>query len=81
MKTAQFHAAEWYGPPLWFRGENSWLQTMRSRVRFPALQDFLRIIVSGRGPLSLVRITEVLQTNKQTNKQTPWIFTRKRTTD
>jgi hypothetical protein len=28
-------------PPLWCSGHNSWLQTQRSRIRFPALLDFL----------------------------------------
>jgi hypothetical protein len=27
-------------PPLWSSGQSSWLQIQRSRVRFPALQDF-----------------------------------------
>jgi hypothetical protein len=39
-------------------GQTSWLRIQRSRVRFPALQDYLRH--SERGPLSLVRITEEL---------------------
>jgi hypothetical protein len=30
------------GPPLWSSGQSFWLQTQRSRVRFPALPDFLR---------------------------------------
>jgi hypothetical protein len=38
-------------PPLWSSGQSSWLQTQRTRVRFPGLE---------RGPLSLVRITEEL---------------------
>jgi hypothetical protein len=29
------------GPPLWSRCQNVWLQAQRSRVRFPALTDFL----------------------------------------
>jgi hypothetical protein len=36
-------------PPLWSCGENSWLQIQRSRVRFPALPDFLRSSGSGTG--------------------------------
>jgi len=28
------------GPPLWSSGQSFWLQIQRSRVRFPALQDF-----------------------------------------
>ena len=50
-----------HGPPLWSSGQSVWLQTQRSRVRFPALPDFLS---SGleRGPLSLVRsIEEILE--------------------
>jgi hypothetical protein len=41
-------------------GQSSWLQMQRSRIQFPALQDFLRSNGSGTGPLSLLRITEVL---------------------
>jgi hypothetical protein len=37
------------GPPLWFSGQTSWLQTQRSRVRFPALPDFLSSSGSGTG--------------------------------
>ena len=29
------------GPPLWSSGQSFWLQIQRSRVRFPALPDFL----------------------------------------
>jgi hypothetical protein len=36
-------------PPLWCNGQSSWLQIQRSRVRFPALPDFLRSSGSGRG--------------------------------
>jgi hypothetical protein len=36
-------------PPLWSNGQSSWLQIQRSRVRFPALPDFLRSIGSGTG--------------------------------
>jgi hypothetical protein len=28
--------------PLWSSGQSSWLQIQRSRVKFPALPDFLR---------------------------------------
>jgi hypothetical protein len=35
------------GPPLWSSGQSSWLQIQRSRVRFPALPDFLRSSGSG----------------------------------
>ena len=42
-------------------GQSFWLQIQRSRVRFPALPDFLSSSGSGeRGPLSLVRSTEEL---------------------
>jgi hypothetical protein len=37
------------GPPLWSSGQSSWLQILRSRVRFPALPDFLRSSGSGTG--------------------------------
>jgi hypothetical protein len=36
------------GPP-WSSGQSSWLQIQRSRVRFPALPDFLRSSGSGTG--------------------------------
>jgi hypothetical protein len=39
----------WNRPPLWSSGESSWLQIQRSRVRFPALPDFLRNSGSGTG--------------------------------
>jgi hypothetical protein len=35
------------GPPLLSSGQSSWLQIQRSRVRFPALPDFLRSSGSG----------------------------------
>jgi hypothetical protein len=38
--------AKW--PPLWSSSHSSWLQIQRSRIRFPALPDFLRS--SGPGP-------------------------------
>jgi hypothetical protein len=48
-------------PPLWFSGQSSRLQILRSRFRFSVLQDFLKSSVGlERGPLSLVRITEEL---------------------
>jgi hypothetical protein len=34
---------------LWSSGQSSWLHIHRSRVRFPALPDFLRISGSGTG--------------------------------
>jgi hypothetical protein len=51
-------------PPLWSTGQSSRLQIQRSRVRFPALPDFLRISGSGTGPLSLMRIIEELLERK-----------------
>jgi hypothetical protein len=36
-----------YVSPLWSTGQSSWLQIQRSRVRFPALSDFLRSGGSG----------------------------------
>jgi hypothetical protein len=38
-----------FRPPLWSSGQRSWLQILRSQVRFPALQDFLRSSGSGTG--------------------------------
>ena len=37
------------GPPLWSSGQSFWLQIQRSRVRFPALPDFLSSSGSGTG--------------------------------
>jgi hypothetical protein len=37
------------GPALWSSGQSSWLKIQRSRVRFPALPDFLRSGGSGTG--------------------------------
>jgi hypothetical protein len=52
-------SATW--PPLWSSRQSFWLQIQRSRVRFPALPDFLRSSGSGtRGPLSLVSTIEEL---------------------
>jgi hypothetical protein len=36
-------------PPLWSSGQSSWLQTQKSRVRFPALPHFLSSSGSGTG--------------------------------
>jgi hypothetical protein len=36
-------------PPLWSSGQSSWLQIQRTRVRYPALPDFLRSSGSGTG--------------------------------
>ena len=37
------------GPPLWSSGQSFGLQIQRSRVRFPALPDFLSSSGSGTG--------------------------------
>ena len=37
------------GPPLWSSGQSSWLQIQRSRVRSPALPDFLSSSGTGTG--------------------------------
>ena len=37
------------GPPLWSSGQSFWLQIQRSRVRFPALPDFLSSSGYGTG--------------------------------
>jgi hypothetical protein len=36
-------------PPLWSADQSSWLLTLRSRVRFPALSDFMGSSGSGTG--------------------------------
>jgi len=36
-------------PPLWSSGQSLWLQIQRSRVRSPALPDFLSSCGSGTG--------------------------------
>ena len=36
-------------PPLWSSGQSFWLEIQRSRVRFPALPDFLSSSGSGTG--------------------------------
>jgi hypothetical protein len=46
------------GPPLWSSGQGSWLQIQRSRVRFPALPDFL---IGGGRPLSLVSLVRSIE--------------------
>ena len=38
-----------FRPPLWSSGQSFWLQIQRSRVRFPALPDFLSSSGSGTG--------------------------------
>ena len=39
------------GQPLWSSGQSFWLQIQRSRVRFPALPDFLSNSGSGTGSI------------------------------
>ena len=38
-----------HGPPLWSSGHSFWLQIQRSRVRSPALPDFMSSSGSGTG--------------------------------
>jgi len=38
-----------YISPLWSSGQSFWLQIQRSRIRFPALPDFLSSSGSGTG--------------------------------
>jgi hypothetical protein len=45
---------------LWSSGQSSWLQILRSRVRFPVYQICWEVVGLERGPLSLVRIIEEL---------------------
>jgi hypothetical protein len=42
---------EYCWPPLWSSAQSCWLQIQRSRVRFPALPDFLTSSGSVTGPL------------------------------
>jgi hypothetical protein len=42
LTLLKLQVIEVQGPPLWSSGQSSWLQIQRSRVRFPALPDFLR---------------------------------------
>jgi hypothetical protein len=52
-------------PPLWSSGQSAWLLTQRSRVRFPALSDFLSSNGSGTGfTQHLFRINEELLERK-----------------
>ena len=50
-------------PPLWSSGQSFWLQIQRSRVRFPALPDFLSSSGSGTGSTQ----------PRQVNGGTTWI--------
>jgi len=44
-----WHLSAQHWPPLWSSGQSFWLQIQRSRVRFPALPDFLSSSGSGTG--------------------------------
>ena len=44
-----FEPCSLFWPPLWSSGQSFWLQIQRSRVRFPALPDFLSSSGSGTG--------------------------------
>ena len=39
----------WFGPPLWSTDQSFWLQIQRTRIRSPALPDFLSSSGSGTG--------------------------------
>jgi hypothetical protein len=43
------------GPSLWSSSQSTWLQTQRSRVRFPALPNFLSSSGSGTGSTQPLR--------------------------
>ena len=47
------------GPPLWSSGQSFWLQIQRSRVRSPALPDFLSSSGSGTGSTQHRELREV----------------------
>jgi hypothetical protein len=44
------YSVEVVWPPIWSNGQSSWLLSQRSRVRFPALPDFLSSSGSGKVP-------------------------------
>jgi hypothetical protein len=48
-ETLVWRVYSWNGPPQLSSSQKSWLQIHRSRVRFPALQDFLSRRSSGTG--------------------------------
>jgi hypothetical protein len=50
-----FKSFTFWRPPLWSSGQSSWLLTQRSRVRFPALPDFLNSSGSGKGSTQPLR--------------------------
>jgi hypothetical protein len=47
-------------PPLWYAGQNSWLQIQRSGFDSRHYQIFWEVVGMERGPLSLVSTTEEL---------------------
>jgi len=49
VKNIYIYIYIYTGPPLWSSGHSFWLQIQRSRVRFPALPDFLSSSGSGTG--------------------------------
>ena len=49
LSTVNLKSLCFGGPPLWSSGQSFWLQIQRSRVRFPALSDFLSSSGSGTG--------------------------------
>ena len=49
LVTNKFESEGLHGPPLWSSGRSFWLQIQRSRVRSPALPDFLSSSGSGTG--------------------------------
>jgi len=44
-----YEGIQYFRPPLWSSGQSFWLQIQRSRVRSPALPDFLSSIGSRTG--------------------------------
>jgi hypothetical protein len=50
-------------PPLWFSGQNSWLQIRRPKFDFRHYQK-KKVVGLKRGPLSLVSTTEELLDRK-----------------
>jgi hypothetical protein len=54
-------------PPLWSRGQSSWLQIQRSRFDSRRYQIFWAVVGLEPGPLSLVSTTEELQGRKSSD--------------
>jgi hypothetical protein len=55
------------GPPLWSSGQSFWLQIQRSRVRSPALPDFLSSCGYGTG--STEELLELKSSGSRSRKQ------------